>query len=176
MTEEAIKYLVDEEVEQENWVIDSDEKATWAIEKIALERAESQRYINTCESMIMAYQQKMKQEAERLKTKTSYLECQLQDYFKRVDKQQTKTQEIYRLPTGTLRLKTNKKIEKDDDALKDFLKATDSSYVTQVTSDKVDWKEFKKTLTFEDGHAITEDGEVLEFISETEEKQFVIDI
>ena len=93
--ENTARYIVDEIMEDqcgemESFKIDSDEKASWAIEKIAIERAESQRYINTCESMVIAYQEKVRQERERLGRETAYFEGQLREYFNTAEKRQQK--------------------------------------------------------------------------------------
>jgi hypothetical protein len=180
----TVRDIIDEMIEEQcgeagSFIIDTDERATWALEKIAIERAESQRYINVCESMILSYKEKMEKEKEKLISKTSYLEGQLQTYFNSVDKKATKTQATYKLPSGTLKMKFKKKIEKDDEKLKEFL---DMSYVDGpdylecVETVKVKWAEFKKTLNFVDGQAVTCDGEVLDFITETTENEFVVEV
>jgi len=179
--ENTAKHIV-EEIMEDNcgdidcFKVDTDEKASWALEKIAIERAESQRYINTCESMILAYQEKMRQEKERIGNKTSYLEGQLREYFNKVDKKATKTKASYRLPTGTLTMKFKTKIEKDDARLEDYLKANYPEYIEEVRTEKVKWGEFKKTLEFKDGRGITPDGEVLDFITESTEDEFVVEV
>jgi hypothetical protein len=179
--ENTARYIV-EEIMEENcgdidcFKVDTDEKASWALEKIAIERAESQRYINTCESMILAYQEKMRQERERIGNKTAYLEGQLREYFNTVDKKATKTKASYRLPTGTLTMKFKTKIEKDEDKLLDYVKNNASEYIDYKVSEKVKWAEFKKILNYVDGKAVTEDGEVLDFITETTENEFVVEV
>jgi hypothetical protein len=180
--ENTARYIVEEIMEEqcgatEAFTVDNDEKASWALEKVAIERAESQRYINTCESMILAYQEKIRQERERLGQKTGYFEGQLQQYFNSADKKETKTQATYRLPTGTLKMKFKKKIEKDDDEL--FYYLSDNGlceYYEYVEETKIKWAEFKKTLKFVDGKAVTSDGEVLDFITETTEEEFVLEV
>jgi hypothetical protein len=180
--ETTARYIVDEIMEEqcgevESFKIDNDEKASWALEKIAIERAESQRYINTCESMILAYQDKMAKERERLANKTAYLEGQLREYFDGVEKKETKTKASYRLPTGTLTMKFKKKIDKDDHKLTLYMGDNGlDEYLDEVYTVKPKWAEFKKTLNFVDGKAVTSDGEVLEFITETTEEEFVMEV
>ncbi|MCX8147446.1 MAG: hypothetical protein N3D84_03195, partial [Candidatus Woesearchaeota archaeon] len=41
-------------------LIDSDEKAEWALKKIAEEKAEAQKYINVCRAMIIEYEEKIR--------------------------------------------------------------------------------------------------------------------
>ena len=46
--------------ENDEFIIDNDEKAEWALRKIAEEREEAQHYINVCKSMIAEYEEKYK--------------------------------------------------------------------------------------------------------------------
>jgi len=179
--ENVAKYIIDDEIdkncgEPESFTITNDELAEWAINKISQERAESQRFINVCETMILSYKEKIEKEKEKLQSKTSYLEGQLQTYFNNVEKKETKTQASYRLPSGTLKVKYKKKIEKDDDKLEEYLVATYPVYLEYKATRNIKWAEFKKTLNFVDGQAVTSDGEVLEFITETTEDEFVVEV
>jgi translation initiation factor IF-2 len=88
---EIIDIVIDEKSEEsEGFVIDRDEKAEWALRKIAEEKAEAQRYMNVCRSMISEYEEKIRKEEEKLKNKTSFLEGQLQRYFESVSHKVTK--------------------------------------------------------------------------------------
>jgi hypothetical protein len=180
--ENVAKYIIDDEIdkncgEPESFTITNDELAEWAINKISQERAESQRFINVCETMILSYKEKIEKEKEKLQSKTSYLEGQLQTYFNSVEKKETKTQASYRLPSGTLKVKYKKKIEKDEERLKTYISANGlDEYIEVETKEKLKWAEFKKTLNFVDGKAVTSDGEVLDFITETTEEEFVVEV
>ena len=179
--ENVAKYIIDDEIdkncgEPESFTITNDELAEWAINKISQERAESQRFINVCETMILSYKEKIEKEKEKLQSKTSYLEGQLQGYFNSVEKKETKTQASYRLPSGTLKVKYKKKIEKDDAKLEHYLDHEFPHYIDIVETKKVCWGEFKKELKFVDGKCIDPYGEVLDFITETTEEEFVVEV
>jgi hypothetical protein len=113
---------------------------------------------------------------EKLKNRTAYLEGQLQGYFNSVEKKETKTQASYRLPSGTLKVKYKKKIEKDDAKLEHYLDHEFPHYIDIVETKKVCWGEFKKELKFVDGKCIDPYGEVLDFITETTEEEFVVEV
>ncbi len=79
--EMADDFIKENSDENNEFIIDNDEKAEWALKKIAEERKEAQRYIDVCRSMILEYEEKIRKEEERLNKKTSYLESKLQEYF-----------------------------------------------------------------------------------------------
>lgn len=159
-----IDSTIDELEEDKTFFIDTDEKAEWAIKKIAEERAEAQRYISVCQNAISTYQDKIKKAKADLDNKTSYFTFQLQRYMDTVKAKETKTQKTYKLPSGTLKVKYQKpEYKRDEDKLTEFLKKNYTDYVETVYKPK--WAEFKKATNFitKDGKAIIEDtGEVVE--------------
>ena len=109
--------------ETKDFIIDSDEKAEWALRKISEERAETQRYVNVCKSMIKEYEEKIRKVEENSKNKLSYFNFQLEQYFQSVIHKVTKTQQTYRLPSGVMRLKyQHPEFKRDDDVLLKWLK------------------------------------------------------
>ena len=97
--------MIDEEIPQEGFTIDKDNLAEWALKKITEERAEAQRYLNVCDTMLEDYLFKKKKALEQLDSKTGYLIGKLQEYFLNVKHKESKTQKAYKLPSGTLKLK-----------------------------------------------------------------------
>jgi hypothetical protein len=178
--ENAIK-VIDEQIEDncgevENFKVDDDNKAEWIMAKIVSEKAESQRMINICNSMILMYQNKIQKEQERLNNKLTHYEGKLRQYFEIVEKKITKTQESYRLPSGTLKKKYKLHIEKNEEKLKEYLEKNNPDYIEKITTEKVKWGDYKKTLKFQDGKAITVDGEILDCITATEENEFIVEV
>ena len=161
-------YIIDSTIEEleedKQFVVDSDEKAEWAIKKIAEERAEAQRYISVCQDAIKTYQDKIEKAKADLDSKTGYLTHQLRLYMDTVKAKESKTQKTYKLPSGTLKVKYQKPEYKRDDAkLTEFLKKNYTDYVETIYKPK--WADFKKATNFitKDGKAIIEDtGEVIE--------------
>lgn len=165
--------IVDEIMEElsdtrEGFVIDSDNKAEWALKKIAEERAEAQRYIDVCTAAIQQYQEKIRQSEEKLKSKTSFLEGQLLKYFETVQHQVTKTQETYKLPGGTLRFKTpTPEFKRDDARLLQWLKENEMLDYIKVEEKPV-WAELKKKLNQSGEKLVTEDGQIVEGVQVVE--------
>ena len=150
------------------FVIDNDEKAEWALNKIREERAEAQRIINVCETMIKRYQEKIQAVKEQLPRKTAYLENQLMEYFEKVPKKKTKTMEKYELPSGVLKMKYPKpEFKKDEDKLLQWLKDRQMSEYIKI-KESPDWANLKKSINVVGNKAVDENGEVVEGITVVE--------
>ena len=151
--------IVDEQFE-EGFKIDNDNLAEWALVKISEERAEAQRLINVCQTKIdecvFNYQAKIKKYQEHLENETGYLRAKLQEYFAKVSHKATKTQETYKLPSGTLKKKFGTpEFIKDDVKFAAWLKSNSlTDYYEEKTVTK--WGEFKK-----DPDVKVADGKVL---------------
>lgn len=158
-------YIIDstiEELEDDNsFIIDTDEKAEWAIKKIAEERAESARYISVCQDAIQRYQDKIEKAKADLDRKTGYLTFQLQRYMDTVKAKESKTQKTYKLPSGTLKVKYQApEYKRDEDKLTEFLKKNYTDYVETVYKPK--WAEFKKIVSLNrDAIVDEESGELI---------------
>jgi Fe2+ transport system protein B len=147
--------MIDEQFE-EGFKIDNDNLAEWAICKISEDKAEFQRLINVCETKVLEYQEKIRKYREQLERKTSGLKGALMQYFETVPHKTTKTQETYKLPSGTLKLKYGTpEFIKDEKKLAEWLKSNGlKDYYEEKTVPK--WGEFKK-----DPDVVISDGKVL---------------
>jgi hypothetical protein len=155
--------IIEEDV-QEGFKIDNDNLAEWALKIIAEEKAETQRYINVCETWIAEYQQKAQKAQERFETKTTYLKQQLQNYFESVPHKATKTQETYKLPSGTLKLKYGTPAyEVDNEKLVKWLKDNKLTMFIK-TEEKAQWGELKKqeSWKYSNGKLIDENGGIVD--------------
>ena len=109
--------------DKQEFIIDTDRKAEWALMKIREEKAESQRLINLCNSEIIRYQAALKKAQDALESKTGYMKAKLLEYFQTVPRKTSKTQETYKLPSGTLKMKfPAPEYVKDEDKLTEWLK------------------------------------------------------
>lgn len=158
---------LNEEEIQEGFKIDNDNLAEWAVCKISEDRADFQRLINVCETRILEYQEKIRKYQEQLDRKTSGLKGLLQQYFETVPHKATKTQETYKLPSGTLKKKYGTpEYIRDEDSLVKWLEERDEFSQQFIKTKKtVDWKEYKKNVleySIKDGKVITLDGEIVE--------------
>ena len=160
--------IIDEIVESEEFSIDNDHKAEWALRKIAEETIESQRYANVCDTVIAEYEFKKQKNKEQLDNKTSYLKQKLLEYFNSVEHKKTKTQETYKLPSGTLKLKyQSPECVRDDETLLKWLKESDKNEYVKV-KESVDWAELKKIAQINGDKALTGDGEIIEGVTVVE--------
>ncbi|MBO8160587.1 MAG: host-nuclease inhibitor Gam family protein [Thermosipho sp. (in: Bacteria)] len=157
----------DEEEEKQRFVIDSDEKAAWALKKIENIDKQFERFKKVAEGMIKELEQEI--EKEKLKwlgERNVYLKL-LREYFESLEegKQEQETQIKYKLPYGALilkkpkfQLKCDKKIAgkwaKENGCFEEFIKE----------EPQLQWGQFKKRLEIKDGNTIidTETGEVLD--------------
>ena len=155
--------LIDET--QENFKINNDNLAEWALKKIAEEKAEAQRMINVCQTFINDYQLKIEQYNKQYESNTAYFRGQLQQYFESVPHKATKTQETYKLPSGTLKKKFGTPEYKvDNEALVKWLK--DSGLTDYIkTEEKAQWGELKKTVTVNGDKILTAEGEIVEGVA-----------
>jgi hypothetical protein len=168
--------IIDEEI-KEGFKIDNDDTAEWALNKIAEEQADAQRYINVCETKIIEYQEKIKKYKEQLGIKTNYFKHQLEEYFKTVPHKESITQETYKLPSGILKLKIQKPEFKQDEEV--FLKWLKFNKKTDYieTKEIPKWGELKKVCKVDNGKVITEYGEIVEGVEVVERDPiFYIDI
>lgn len=143
-------------MEETNFVIDNDKKADWAITQIKEAETERDRLVALAEEQI----EDLKTCIENIKTKcdndTAYLRSLLDQYFRTVPHKSTKTQETYKLLSGTLVFKKpSVKIAHDDERLLEYLKANDGAEFIKV-KESIDWARFKSELT------ITDSGEVVD--------------
>jgi len=148
---------------KEEFKLDNDMKAEWAICQIKAKKDEMERMIKVCEGMIEEYRTVMKKEVEKFENGTSYLKGKLMQYFEGCNKQKTKTAETYRLPSGTLKKKFGTiTFDRDEDTLIKWLVDNHKDSEFLETQYKLKWNELKKSCNFSGDKLITADGEVVE--------------
>ena len=128
--------------------------------KIREEKAESQRLINLCNSEIIRYQAALKKAQDALESKTGYMKAKLLEYFQTVPRKTSKTQETYKLPSGTLKMKfPAPEYVKDEDKLTEWLKKMGyTDYIKTVESPK--WGDFKPTTQIQKLPIVDDEGEI----------------
>jgi phage host-nuclease inhibitor protein Gam len=170
LMEERIDEMLDEEIfsspseeqeqEKKKFVIDSDIKAEWALDKIRKTHAYYDRLKRTCSDIIAKYSAILEKYARQESAECAGLEYMLMQYFDTVEHKVTKTQESYKLPTGKLIRKHHApQIVRDDERLVAWMKANDwDGYVR--TKETPDWGAFKvsRCTVTEDGTVYDENG------------------
>lgn len=150
----------------ESFAITDDKTADWALRKIREEENERDRLIEIANDQIAELNLRISQLSTRCDEKTRYLKGHLARYFETVPHKDTKTQETYKLLSGSLVMKKpGVKIIHDDDKLLAYLESNkEDSYIKIKKS--IDWAEFKKKLAVSDGEVIdSETGEIIKACS-----------
>lgn len=157
-------------IEADSFVIDTDAKAEWALDKIREARADRDRWVKW-------YTDKIQEITEQTDFDTMNLERMLAEYFASVPHKKTKTQESYKLPGGKLVLKTqNPEYKRDDKAVIEWAKANNLGQFVKV-EEKLAWSELKDATAVFEGHIVTEDGEIVPGVEVVNrEAKFVVEV
>lgn len=136
---------MEDNIVEQGFVIDTPEKAEWALQKIAEEERAAQAYIDACKGQIERYKNLAVECERKLEQDTSYLRGLLGSYMMRsAPVRKAKDSASLVLPSGRVRLKYDHyKMVPDEDKLVDVYDGT--SYVEYEP--KLKWGELKKTLT-----------------------------
>ena len=146
--------------------VNDDAAADWALRKIAEERAELERIKAIALQQIAELNMKIDHLEEMAERRTSFLRGCLAQYFQTVPHKSTKTQESYKLLSGSLVFKLPKQtMVKDDAQLLEYFRQNGlEEYIK--TEEKPVWGEYKKNLAIVDGKVVdTTTGEVVEAVS-----------
>lgn len=146
--------------------ITDDRCADWAVRKIMEECAEYERLKALADEQIAAIGEKVDAARRRMENGTAYLTICLADFFNTVPHKATKTQEKYRLLSGTLVLKKGgTKAKTDDEKLVPWLKENGYGDLVKV-EETAKWGELKKLLAYTGEVAtIAETGEIVEGVT-----------
>ena len=153
--EEIVEEMAELEPEETVWGITDDETADWALRKIREMEDECNRLNETRKKIIKTYLDAIREEEEKTERRTENLRWHLRRYFHQVPHKKTKTQESYRLPSGSLVMKQlPPKFERDDETVMEWLRneEMDSYLDTRVS---VRWGDLKKNT------AVTPEGRVV---------------
>lgn len=146
----------------EDFRIDNDNKADWALRVIRDNNAERDRLINIAKAQIDELNAQIEEITTKYDSKSSYLKNLLAEYVMSVPRKETKTQETYQLLTGKLIVKkASQKMVPNDEALVKYLESEKLPELIKAVY-KPDWAEFKKTLSIIDGNVVnTATGEMI---------------
>ena len=130
-------------MDNEEFRITNDKLADWAIRKIKEEGEEKDRLVNLAQDQIFELEQKIENLEIQYNNKVAFLKSQLMDYFSQVPHKESKTQETYKLLSGTLVYKkpTNKIIHNDEE----LVKSLDGTEFVEIKK-SIRWGEYKKNL------------------------------
>ena len=150
--------------EESGFVIDSPEKADWAVEKVKERQAQRDLYIAAAEAKKREMEQKIAEETAKCDQDNGFLLAALDAYIDTVPAKETKTMRQLVLPSGKIVRKLAKlDYTYDDAALLAYLQENAPEYVE--SKPKAKWGEFKKALQISNGTVIrTDTGEVVEAV------------
>ena len=144
---------------EESFKITTDKSADWALSKIHEAEIERDRLVTLAEEQIKDLEDRITEIKNKCNNDTAYLKSLLAEYFQTVPHKETKTQETYKLLSGSLVFKKpSQKINHDDSTL---ITALDGTEFVEVKK-SLKWGEYKKTLVISDGEVI--DGNTGELI------------
>lgn len=151
---------------EDTFKITNDQTADWAVTQIHEAEEERDRLVALALNQI----EELKVKIEDLNTKcdndTAFLKSCLFEYFGTVKHKETKTQESYKLLSGSLIFKKpSVKIAHNDDALIQYLENNDGADYIKIKK-TVDWAEFKKQLAISDDGGAVIDKELGVVLSE----------
>lgn len=139
---------------KEQFVIDNDQKAEWALKKIREAREDQAKW----EAFYKAQMARVDDETD---ANVAGLEAMLQEYFETVPHKATKTQESYQLPTGKLVIKKQEpEYERNDTVVINWLKLTGNEKYIKI-KEELDWQGLKKISSVVGEEIATEDGEII---------------
>lgn len=132
-----------------SFAIDNDEKANWALKKIAHEESKAARKIEECERWVEHYAAQAEKIKVHTEQETSNLKNMLYEYFLTVEPDKDlKTKQEYSLPDGVLRMvKPSVDYERDEKTLIQWAKENAPEHIK--VKESPDWAGIKKNIAIQ---------------------------
>lgn len=156
---------------KEEFVVDTDAKAAWALQKIREARADRDRWVKW-------YTDKIEEIKAQTDFDTMNLERMLAEYFATVPHKKTKTQESYTLPDGKLVLKRqNAEFKRDDKTVIEWLKKQEDGGKFIKVKEELNWDGLKKETAVFNGSVVDTNGEIIPGITVIDRPdKFVVEV
>lgn len=161
---------IEDEQQREGWKIENDSQADWALDKIREARADYKRFEMVVNDKIQQLQDALAKEKENMERETGFFQGKLAQYFETVPKKVTKTQEVYKLPSGRLVKKYKQpKIDRDNKALVAWLEQNGMTELVKIEK-KADWATLKKETEIVGERVVSKHtGEVVDGVTAIEQ-------
>jgi hypothetical protein len=157
--------IVEEAEQKKEFKIDNDDLAEWALTKIKAEKEDMERLVAICEKKIEEYEEKIRLFKQQYENSSSFLKSHLNQYFQTVPHKKTKTQETYKLPSGTLKLKfKGPEYVRDDEKLVKWLKDNGHKGLVKV-KESADWAGLKGQVTVKGENVLSPEGEIIDGVT-----------
>jgi len=173
--EEKLEDFLDQGIstdEQQGFIIDTDEKADWAIRKILRCQSKNNDIKHLAEMQINKIKQWQVQETEANDGSINYLTSLLEPYAKSQLDGKKKT---VKMPSGNVSFRSvapgyfiaGEKVDGKNETLLNHVRQSAPEFLK--IEETVNWSELKKELTVTStGQIVAPDGEILDFISAVE--------
>lgn len=170
----SLNKFMQPEAVTEAFVVDSIDKAEWALKKIAEHKAACQRISDFAAAEIDKIKAWAQEQAQSHEDDVKYFETLLQPFA--AEELKGKKTKTVKLPSGKMSFKKTTTYERDENVLLQFVK--DSGMVDYVkTKESVDWAGFKKCCSVtSDGKLITEDGELVPSVVVLTTEKFSVEV
>ena len=157
---------IEDEERREVWKIENDSTADWALDKIREAQAEYRRFEMVVNDKIGQLKEALEIEKEKMERETGFFQNKLCEYFETVPKKASKTQEVYKLPSGRLVKKYKApKIVRDDAKLVEWLEKNQMPELIKIKK-SADWATLKKETEIVGELVISKNtGEVIEGVT-----------
>lgn len=169
---------IEDEERREVWKIENDSTADWALDKIREAQAEYRRFEMVVNDKIAQLQEALEIEKEKMERETGFFQGKLCEYFETVPKKATKTQEVYKLPSGRLVKKYKApKIVRDDAKLVEWLEKNQMPELIKIKK-SADWATLKKETEVVGERVISKNtGEVIAGVTAIEQNpEFLVEV
>ena len=151
---EDFEYEDNTEERNTDFAIVSDLQAELYLKKIKRSREEHDRLVQLALDEIAEINEKVQSLDAKLESETGYFKKLLFDYFTKVSHKETKTQESYKLLSGSLVLKKpTQKMAPDKERLLAYVKENNMPEFVKVKED-IDWAAYKKECEIVDGKVV----------------------
>lgn len=165
------QYELPEEPEQrQKFVIDDDDRANWALRKLAIHKQERERINAQAEAEINRVANWATEAMKPIDDSVAFLEGMLESYFRNLRKDGY-DKASYKLPAGTLKRSAGRaSIEiENEEALLEWVKENHPEWVHTKISEAVPKSVLAKEMR--DGKIVTEDGEVVPGVAVVEPRE-----
>lgn len=162
MSTNEFEFVEDQEnQEPQQFIIDNDTKADWAVRTIQENVALRDRLTALADAQIKELQEKKMMFAERCQKNTQYLSDSLFVYFQGCKTQDTKTQSKYQLVSGTLLLKKQApEYVRDEQVMIPWAEASAPSFIR--IEKRINWGDLKKFTEVQGEAVVLKDtGEII---------------
>ena len=147
--------------------------AEWCLKKIAENEKEKAKLVEEYTEYMNKIQEALAENVKKLENSIEFFKSKLLPYA--MQQLEGKKKRSVKLPSGTLQFSKSTTFQRDEVKLLAYIKENYPEFVK--VKESPDWTGFKEKLIFEEnGDAITQDGEKLDFVKRIETDKFYVKV